>query len=177
MTRLYMRNMANLGKGFEEEIILTNEMYKARGIALIQKVSTPWGIKRDGDKINAYPSHKSTLDFRGTVKPMISISFDCKETVDLNGLPMSNIEEHQIEYMEDALKVEEITFLLCSMLKYSQKFLIPGNIVVEYWHRWKQNYRKRGYNYIPKDAMIPIVSRSGIILDYLQVLPYLMKHR
>ncbi|WP_145993166.1 Holliday junction resolvase RecU [Tepidibacter mesophilus] len=34
--------MADKGKLFEEEIIKSNEDYKNRGIALIQKISTPW---------------------------------------------------------------------------------------------------------------------------------------
>lgn len=175
MTRMCARNMANLGAGFEEEIESTNEMYEVRGIALVQKVSTPWGIRREGKQISAYPSGKSTLDFIGTVKPSISISFDCKETEDEYGLPLSNIKESQIEYMEKAIKVKEVTFILCCMLKCNQRFLIPGAKVIEYWQRWKQNYRKKGYNYIPREDMILIKSRNGIVTDYLQVMPYLME--
>lgn len=39
----YKKNhkMANKGKVFEQEIIKSNEGYKNRGIALIQKISTP----------------------------------------------------------------------------------------------------------------------------------------
>ena len=72
-------SMANKGALFEQEIKYANESYKRRGIALIQKISTPWKVVRSGKKIvSAFPEEKSTLDFRGTVKGGLSISFDCK---------------------------------------------------------------------------------------------------
>ncbi|CAH2213499.1 protein of unknown function [Tepidibacter aestuarii] len=44
----YRKNykMANKGMLFEQEIIKSNQGYKNRGIALIQKISTPWKVKR-----------------------------------------------------------------------------------------------------------------------------------
>ena len=38
------RNMANLGKAFEDIIILANEQYENKGIAMVQKISTPWKV-------------------------------------------------------------------------------------------------------------------------------------
>ena len=34
-------DMANKGRKFEEEIIRTNAFYKNKGLALVQKISTP----------------------------------------------------------------------------------------------------------------------------------------
>jgi recombination protein U len=100
-----MRNMANLGKAFEEEVKLANNTYLQRGIALVQKISTPWVVIRRGKQIvSAFPEGKSTLDFRGTVKGGMSISFDCKESEDERGLPLKHIQPHQIDYMRQALE-------------------------------------------------------------------------
>lgn len=80
-------DMANKGRQFEEEVIRANRYYKNKGLALVQKISTPWNVVRRGKQIvSAFPSEKSTLDFRGTVKGGLSISFDCKESEDERGL-------------------------------------------------------------------------------------------
>ncbi|MCT4593154.1 MAG: Holliday junction resolvase RecU [Anaeromicrobium sp.] len=167
----YIKNhrMANKGKLFEKEVILSNTAYKNSGIALIQKISTPWNVVRQGKKIvSAFPEEKSTLDFRGTVKGGMSVSFDCKETVNENGLPLRNIEPHQIEYMRMAIAMGETSFILCYMKKLNKRFLIQGNIVVDHWDRWQENKGKRGFNYIPKELMTEVKSGKGIILDYLK---------
>lgn len=167
----YKKNykMANKGKVFEQEIIKSNEGYKNRGIALIQKISTPWQVKRQGKQIiSAFPVEKSTLDFRGTVKPGISISFDCKESEDERGLPLKHIEPHQVEYIKNALAMGEVSFILCYMKKYDKRYLILGSIVIDYWDRWKANKGKRGFNYIPTTSMREVKSRNGIVLDYLE---------
>ena len=164
-----MRNMANLGKAFEEEVKLANNTYLQRGIALVQKISTPWVVIRRGKQIvSAFPEGKSTLDFRGTVKGGMSISFDCKETEDERGLPLKHIQPHQIEYMRQALDIGEESFILCYMKSQDKRYRISGLVVMEHWDKWQRNKGKRGYNYIPIDSMAEVKSKNGIILDYLE---------
>lgn len=164
-------SMANKGKGFEEEVIRANRYYKNKGKALVQKISTPWNVIRQGKKIvSAFPEGKSTLDFRGTIKGGLSISFDCKESEDERGLPLSHIQDHQIEYIKIALEMQETSFILCSMKKIDKVFYIPGTIVVEYWDRWQENKGKRGFNYIPRLDMKEVTYGEGANLDYLKAL-------
>ena len=161
-------SMANKGKAFEEEVNLANKQYKRKGIALIQKISTPWTVIRNGKQIvSAFPESKSTLDFRGTVRPGTSISFDCKETIEVKGLPLKNILDHQINYMRAALEVGEVSFILCYMAVLDKRYFIPGEKVLIYWDRWQQNKGKRGFNFIPVQEMEEVKSNKGIILDYL----------
>ncbi len=160
--------MANKGVLFEQEIIYSNEAYRRRGIALVQKISTPWKVVWGGKKIvSAFPEEKSTLDFRGTIKGGIPISFDCKESEDERGLPLKHIRPHQIEYMRDALSMGEKSFLLCFMKTMNKRFLIPGARVLACWDYWQENKGKRNINYIAVEDMIEIRSRDGILLDYL----------
>lgn len=159
---------ANKGMGLEDEIIKSNEGYKNRGIANVQKISTPWRVRwSEGQIVGAIPKEKSTLDFRGTIKPGISISFDCKESSEIRGLPLANITRDQIEYMNFAMKVHEITFIVCCIKPLNKRFVIPGEKVVKYWDRWRANKGKRGYNYIPVEEMTEIQPRNGIVLDYI----------
>lgn len=168
---VYNFDMANKGRSFEEEVIRANTYYKNAGQALVQKISTPWNVVRRGNKIiNAFPQGKSTLDFRGTVKGGLSISFDCKECEEEKGLPLKHIQEHQIEYIRNALEIGEISFILCSMKKLNKVFFIHGEIVIEYWDRWKANKGKRGYNYIPVLDMKEVFYGENANLDYLKAL-------
>ncbi len=161
--------MANKGKAFEEEVKMTNLQYRRKGVALIQKISTPWTVIRKGKQIvSAFPEGKSTVDFRGTVKPRIPVSFDCKETKDERGLPLANIADHQIDYIRAALEVGEISFILCYMVKLDKRYYISGEKVMYFWDRWQKNKGKRGFNFIPVDEMKEIRSKNGIILDYLE---------
>lgn len=169
------RHMANKGMIFEEEIKKANEGYKNRKIALVQKISTPWKVIRQGKKIvSAFPEEKSTLDFRGTVKGGLSISFDCKESEDERGLPLAYIEPHQIEYMRCALEIGETSFILCYLKKQDKRYLIPGKIVLQQWDQWQLNKGKRGFNLIPVELMKEVRSKSGLVLDYLEGLTELM---
>jgi len=164
-------NMANRGQVFEEEVILTNKQYKRKGLANIQKISTPVKIlKTTGNRVTGILDKKSTLDFRGTVKPKIPISFDCKETKDERGLPLKNIADHQIDYIKLSLEVGEVSFILCYMTKSDKRYYISGQNVICYWDRWKANKGKRGYNFIPLEVMKEIKSRNGILLDYLDAI-------
>jgi len=162
-------NMANRGMGFEREVIIANEIYKNREIALIQKISTPCKVVRSGKKIvSAYPEEKSTLDFRGTVKGGIPNSFDCKESQDIRGLPLKYIEPNQIDYIRAAIKMGEISFILCYVKPLNKRYLIKGKVVLDYWDNWQANKRKRNINYIPIEDMVEVTSKDGIVLDYLQ---------
>jgi len=165
----YNPRMANKGKALEELIKYQNKLYAVRKFANIQKISTPWKVIRNGkDIISAHPEEKSTLDFRGTVKGGISVSFDAKESEVEQGLPLKYIEPHQIEYMRFALELEEKTFILCYIKPLDRYFIISGWIVVGCWDEWQQNKGKRGYNTIPTEAMKLIERKpNGYVLDYL----------
>jgi recombination protein U len=163
--------MANKGRALEELIIYQNELYKSKGIANIQKISTPWKVIRSGKNIiSAFPEEKSTVDFRGTVKGGIPVSFDAKESEDINGLLLKYIEPHQIDYIRDAMSLGEKSFILCSINPLGKRYIIPGVVVLEYWDRWQANKGKRGYNTIPTEAMRIIKqSHNGYVCDYLPV--------
>ncbi len=171
-----MTNYANRGALLEEEVELTNSQYERENIALVQKIATPVKIiKTKGAMIEGFVEKKSTLDFRGTIKGGISISFDCKETKDEKGLPLTNIQAHQIEYMRKALVVDEITFLICYLSEYDKRYFVPGETVLNYWNEWQRNKGKRGYNTILIKDMVEIKSSNGYILDYLSVLEKRMR--
>lgn len=164
-----MRQYANKGKALEDLVEYANKQYERKGMALVQKISTPWTVIRQGARItSAFPSGPSTLDFRGTVVGGTSISFDCKESSEEKGLMLRNIQEHQIEYMRTALKMGEITFLLVHIKPLDKYSMVSGEQTMEYWDRWKLNKGKRGFNFIPTESMHEVKNGRGIALDYLE---------
>ncbi|HHX62324.1 MAG TPA: Holliday junction resolvase [Epulopiscium sp.] len=163
-----MSKYANKGKGLEDLVEHANKQYEVKGIALVQKISTPWTVIRKGKQIvSAFPSGQSTLDFRGTVDGGISISFDCKETAEEKGLPLANIQDHQIDYMRAALQMGELTFILVSIKPTGKYYKVLGGMVLHYWDTWQLNKYKRGFNFIPIDCMEEIIKGKGVALDYL----------
>ncbi len=162
----YRRDMANKGMALEETVRWKLKLYEAAGYANIQKISTPWKVIREGKRIvSAFPEGKSTLDFRGTVRGGIPVSFDAKESEEPLGLPLKYVKDHQIEYIRKALPLGEISFLLVWIKPINQYYIVRGGEVIRLWDRWKANKGKRGFNLIPMENM----ERIPEDLDFLRV--------
>ena len=165
VTKIYNPQMANRGRGLEELIVTQNEVYAARGVANIQKISTPWKVIRQGNRIvSAFPEGKSTLDFRGTVTGGIPVSFDAKESEDERGLPLNHIQPHQVDYIRTALPLGEVSFIVWLVKPTGTIYGADGADVGRLWDLWKKNKGKRGYNLSPVEEM----RRVGG-MDYLAV--------
>ena len=163
-----MSTYANKGKGLESTILCTNEIYDKRGIAFIQRIATPVTVRWNNGKIDgAFHREKSTLDFRGTLAGGQAISFDCKESTELTGLPLSYIKPHQVEYMRKAAKFDEITFLVVYIKPLNKYFVTSYHVINLFWETWQQNRGKRGYNFIPIDNMTEVTQGRNTPLDYL----------
>jgi len=160
------------GDTFEEYINYSNIVYLRRGKALIQKIATPVKVlKRQGRKIvNGYFEQKSTLDFIGVYKS-IPVAFDAKETKQ-NRFPLKNIHQHQIEFMESWNLNGGRAFILVSFKSKDKVFRLEFDDLIFHWAAWEENKGKRGFASIPysffEDDCQEIVSRNGILLDYLE---------
>ena len=84
------------GSTLEEMINLTNDMYRAKKLALIQKVPTPINPLKlnnaDRTITLAYFEQKSTVDYIGVIQG-VPVCFDAKET-GRKSLPIQNIHKH-----------------------------------------------------------------------------------
>ena len=85
----------NRGMGLENDINLSNEYYKNKGLCLINKRPTPINVvKVDYSKgariIDAYFEKKSTTDYNGVYKGRY-IDLEAKSTHSKTSLPNSNI--------------------------------------------------------------------------------------
>lgn len=160
------------GDVFEEIINISNEVYKNKGIALIQKISTPMKpISRGSKIISAYYEEKSTLDYIG-VFASLPIAFDAKETKEITRFPLSNIQDHQIEFMKNWYKHGGLAFLLINFTKLDEVYRLDWTTLSWYWKQYQENRGKRGFGSIALNEFRcnckKLKSRDGIILDYLE---------
>lgn len=157
------------GSTLEEMINLTNEAYREKKLAVIQKIPTPiTPVELDNKTRNitlAYFDQKSTVDYIGAVQG-IPVCFDAKETA-RKSLPVQNIHLHQIQFMEDFQNQKGLAFLLVYFRTYSEYFLLPFDTLKSYWMESTQGGRK-SIPYEAFDKNLLIKGKARFLLHYLE---------
>lgn len=166
----------NRGKYFEEMIDLTNATYNNKGQAVITKIPTPWQVQRKYNAYtrqyqiaNAFPQSKSTVDFGGTALSY-SIWFDAKVTKK-KSFPLINIHKHQIDYLKKVHEQGGKAFLLIHFELFKTTWLLWISDLLSFM---ASNTRKSIPHSWLEENCSQIVSRNGILLDYL---PEVLKQR
>lgn len=167
----YWNSQGLRGSSLETIINFTNDYYRQKQLALIQKIPTPiTPIKVDNKKRTitlAYFDHQSTVDYIGVVQG-IAVCFDAKETA-LKSLPIQNIHEHQMKFMEDFQNQKGISFLLVHFLAYDEFYFLPFFTLKEFWDKAQSGGRKSiPYNAFEKQYLIK--SSQGVMLNYLEAI-------
>lgn len=168
----YWKKQHSLRGGFlEDSINASNNIYLQNGLAVVQKIPTaitPVELDQDTGTIKlAYFDKKSTVDYLGNVQG-IPVCFDAKETK-LNYLPLTNIHEHQMDFMRAFNAQDGLAFLIVRFEKYEKTFLCPYEVLEKYWEESKRGGRKS----IPYSAFEERykIERSGnIFVHYLKPL-------
>jgi recombination protein U len=110
---------ANQGKAFEDLINYAVAMELQRtGGALIFKVPTAWKVQRrfnpytgKREIVSAFPEMKSTVDYIGIFRGK-GLAFEAKSTENKGAFPLSNIEQHQKEFLHDWQQRGGMSFFL-----------------------------------------------------------------
>ena len=156
------------GSTLEELINETNERYREGGLALIQKIPTPiTPMEIDQEKRHitlAYFDKQSTVDYIGVAQG-VPIAFDAKETAG-KSLPLQNIHDHQMAFMEEFRGQRGLSFLLVHFSAVDEYYLLPFEILKKYW----ENAAKGGRKSIPYDAFDKkySIKQNGSLLHYLE---------
>ena len=115
------------GSTLEELINRSNEQYREKGLALIQKVPTPITpvrIAKDTRQITlAYFEQKSTVDYIGAVQG-VPVCFDAKECTS-DTFALQNIHAHQVQFMTDFEKQGGVAFLVLFFSMRNELFYLP----------------------------------------------------
>lgn len=166
------------GSTLEELINNTNELYRKKGLGLVQKIPTPiTPVKIDKDSGNislAYFEKDSTVDYIGVVQS-VPICFDAKEC-STDTFPMQNIHEHQIEFMKDFEKQGGISFLIIMFTTRNEYYYMRFSELTEYIERINQGHAKN-FKYAELDPQFFIKAESGALVHYLKGLQLDLKSR
>lgn len=123
----YFNSRGLRGSTLEGFINLTNDVYREKNLAIIQKIPTPITPVKISSKDRtitlAYFNEKSTVDYMGVVQG-IPVCFDAKET-SKGFLPLQNIHQHQVDFMQDFEKQEGIAFMLVYFKMYDEYYYLP----------------------------------------------------
>jgi len=158
------------GGTFEEMINLTNQRYKAQGLAVVEKIPTPItpvAIDKQSRTITlAYFEKKSTVDYIGAVQG-IPICFDAKETRQ-KSFPINNIHRHQMEFMEGFTKQQGIAFMLINFAALGMCYFLPFEVLQPLW----QAAQAGGKKSISHEAFNPeyLVKQRGGHFKYLEAI-------
>lgn len=156
------------GSTLEELINRTNEQYREKHLALIQKVPTPiTPIKIDKTTRHitlAYFDQKSTVDYIGAVQGY-PVCFDAKEC-HTDNFPLQNIHEHQVSFMEEFERQGGIAFLLIMFTHRNEFYYLPCRSMRSFWDRARSGGIKH-FKYEELDPAFFLPHTSRVFVPYL----------
>ena len=159
------------GSTLEELINRSNDSYREKGLALIQKIPTPItpiSIDKESRHITlAYFDQKSTVDYIGAVQG-IPVCFDAKECAS-DTFPLQNIHPHQVTFMEEFEKQGGIAFIIVSYTHKNEVYYLPFDQIQCYFQRMEAGGRK-SFTYEELDKTWKISSCRDILIHYLELI-------
>lgn len=172
----YFNSRGLRGSTLEGFINLTNDVYREKKLAIIQKIPTPITPVKISNKDRtitlAYFNEKSTVDYMGVVQG-IPVCFDAKET-SKGFLPLQNIHQHQVDFMQDFEKQEGIAFMLVYFKMYDEYYYLPFKKILKFWEESKNGGRK-SIPYKDFDKKYIIKQNGKFYVHYLEALNTYLK--
>ncbi len=166
------------GSVLEEMVNYTNEEYRSKGLALIQKIPTPI-TPVEFDPVTrhitlAYFDQRSTVDYIGAVQG-IPVCFDAKEC-DSDTFPLANVHEHQIEFMRAWEQQEGVAFFLLYFSSRNEAHYLPLRDFMVFYERMRAGGRK-SFKYEELDPAYEISVNNGVYVHYLEALQLDLERR
>lgn len=159
------------GSSLEELINYSNEKYRDKHLALIQKVPTPIKpIKIDPEHRHitlAYFDRKSTVDYIGVVQG-VPVCFDAKEC-HTDTFPLQNVHEHQVRFMRDFEQQEGVAFLIIYYSERNELYYMRFQELLRFWERAETGGRK-SIRYEELDARFFMKVEHGYQVPYLETI-------
>lgn len=159
------------GSALEDIINRSNDSYREKKLALIQKVPTPItpiSIDKESRHITlAYFDQKSTVDYIGAVQG-IPVCFDAKECA-VETFPLHNIHPHQIAFMREFEEQGGISFIILSYTVKNEIYYLPFDEILRFWTRMEEGGRK-SFTYEEVDKSWRIRSCRDIFVHYLEMI-------
>ena len=166
------------GSTLEDMINHTNQVYREKRLALIQKIPTPItpiNIEKESRHITlAYFDQKSTVDYIGAVQG-IPVCFDAKECA-VRTFPLQNVHEHQILFMKEFEEQGGIAFIILNFTEEDEIYYIPFRDLYRFWERMEAGGRK-SFTYDEIDRSFCIRPNRDILVHYLETIQMDLERR
>ena len=157
------------GSTLEEMINSTNEVYRKKKLALVQKIPTPiTPVEFDQESrriTKAFFEKDSTVDYIGVVQE-IPICFDAKECHS-DTFSLQNIHEHQYEFMKEFEEQGGISFLIIYFTERNDLYYMPFRELKLYVERVNEGHAKN-FKYSELDDDFFLNSEGGALVHYLK---------
>ena len=156
------------GSQFETVINQANEKYRELRLGLVQKIPTPIKPVEIDDNRHitlAYFEKKSTVDYIGVVQSF-PICFDAKECASTS-FALSNVHEHQFNFMADFEAQGGISFLLIHFTSVDKYYYMTFFELKKYYEGAQKGEKKS----VSVDELRPeffISEKLGVPLHYLE---------
>ncbi|MBR3263049.1 MAG: Holliday junction resolvase RecU [Lachnospiraceae bacterium] len=156
------------GSQFETVINQANEKYRELRLGLVQKIPTPIKPVEIDDNRHitlAYFEKKSTVDYIGVVQSF-PICFDAKECASTS-FALSNVHEHQFNFMADFEAQGGISFLLIHFTSVDKYYYMTFFELKKYYEGAQKGEKKS----VSVDELRPeffITEKLGVPLHYLE---------
>jgi len=147
------------GRALEHRVNKTNIMYRKTKMANIKKEEVPILLTKKGMVVQL-----STVDYTGCLKGGLFIAFDAKECASKTSFPLSNIHQHQLEYLKLCNELGGVCFFLIQFTKMhsDEAFKVPATFIAEMWDRGETGGRKSiKYEEFHKEWLVPIDDYLG----------------
>lgn len=159
------------GSMLEEIINLTNDKYREKKLALIQKIPTPiTPVEMDKGTRHitlAYFEKQSTVDYIGAVQG-IPVCFDAKECT-ADTFALANIHEHQVAFMKEFEEQGGIAFFLVYYVKKDIFYYMRFDKLYEFWKRAEEGGRK-SFRFEETEQEFLFDNKGMIIVPYLKMI-------
>jgi recombination protein U len=159
------------GSTLEDMINYTNEYYREKSLALVQKIPTPIKpikIDKDSSQISlAYFEKDSTVDYIGAVQG-IPICFDAKECA-VDTFSLQNIHEHQYNFMKEFEAQKGVSFIIIFFTHRNKFYYMRFSELKTFVERVNEGHAKN-FKYDELNPDFFIGSRNGALVHYLELL-------
>ena len=159
------------GSTLEDFINHTNDSYREKHLALIQKIPTPITpieIDKASRHITlAYFDQKSTVDYIGAVQG-VPVCFDAKECA-ARTFPLQNLHPHQIQFMKEFEEQGGIAFIILYFTGQDEMYYIPYRHIAVFWERMEAGGRK-SFTYDEVDKSWKIRSHRDMLVHYMEMI-------
>lgn len=156
------------GSTLEDLVNRTNEQYREKGLALIQKIPTPiTPVRMDKENRHitlAYFEQRSTVDYIGAVQG-IPVCFDAKECA-ADTFPLANIHPHQVEFMQAFEKQGGVAFFLIFYSHENQFYYLTLRSLLTFWNRMQEGGRK-SFRREELESRYYLNKKSGFLVPFL----------